>query len=120
MIIRLFWPECNFINNQWVQEKVDSFWVECTQEEAERKVFPYLTVQELKKCKDRWKENETRINEDYPERAGAYFLVSTDLNSIMSFPWYYPISGHWNGYCPFQEIGKMEIKELKEISRILL
>ncbi len=38
-----------------------------------------------------------------------------DLKSIESFPWYYPYSGQWNAYCPFEEIEEVDISDLKEI-----
>lgn len=51
MKIKLYWPSCNFLNRQWVKERIDLYWVECTFEEAERNVFPYLSLEQIEESK---------------------------------------------------------------------
>jgi hypothetical protein len=116
--IKLYWPNCNYHNKKWGQKKIDSFWVECSFEEAKREVFPYLTTEEKEQTMENWRPKEEGLQGNPKRRDCLCYLISKDLKSVSSFPWYYPYSGHWNAYCPFQEMKKIEIKELTEISNI--
>lgn len=114
----MFWPECEFINGKWSNTPIDSFWVECTEEEAKAKVYPYLSAEE----KNNMQKNITTIkpgNFAGINTENYYFLVSKDLQSIMSFPWFYPYSGQWGAYCPFRKIDEIEISNLEEIKQII-
>ena len=119
MKIKLYWPKCNFLNMKWVDEEIDSYWVECTFEEAERNVFPYLSIDQIEQSKKHWEPKERGSKDIQIETHSLCYLVSKDLQSIISFPWYYPYSGQWNGYCPFEEIKEVEIKDLKDVSSIV-
>jgi hypothetical protein len=49
-----------------------------------------------------------------------YYLISRDLYYKQGFPWYYPISGQWNGNSPFEVISDkndygIEISSLNEL-----
>ena len=46
MIVRCFWPSCDFRQKEWDASPIDAFWVEATHEEALQSVFPMLS-QEL-------------------------------------------------------------------------
>jgi hypothetical protein len=115
--IKLFWPNCDFINKQLGGDKIDSYWVECTFEEAEKSIFPYLSQEQIEESKIIWdpkEKTDIEIDTDH-----LCYLVSKDLKSITPMPWYYPYSGMWNGYCPFVEIPKVEITELSEIKDLV-
>ncbi|TCX53588.1 hypothetical protein [Dehalobacter sp. 14DCB1] len=115
MKIKLMWPKCRFLNKQWTNEEMDSYWVECTIDEAKNKVFSYLSTSQIDES---MKNREPKENDDVPIKIDSdhlYFLISKDLQSIESFPWYYPYSGQWNAYCPFVEIEEVDISDLKEI-----
>jgi len=116
--IKLYWPKCNFLNNQWVDVEIDSYWVECAFEEAEKNVFPYLSLEQIEQSKRNWKPKEKGSKDIGIETDRLCYLVSKDLKSIVSFPWYYPHSGHWNGYGPFEQMKEVEIKDLKDVSSI--
>jgi len=118
--IKLYWPRCKFLNKQWVDEEIDSYWVECTLKEAEKYVFSYLSTDQIEESRSRWKPREKGSKDEQIEKDYLYYLVSKDLQSIISFPWYYPYSGQWNAYCPFEEIKEVEIKELKDVSRVIV
>ncbi len=120
MNIKLYWPKCKFLNKQWVDEKIDSYWVECTFEEAERNVFPYLSIDQIEISKKNWEPKEKGSKDNGIETDRLCYLVSKDLRSIISFPWYYPYSGQWNGYCPFLEVEEIEINDLKDLSTIII
>lgn len=120
MKIKLYWPKCNFLNKQWVDDEVDSYWVECTFEEAETKVFPYLSLDQIEESKNNWEQKEIDSKNLRIETDRLCYLISKDLRSIISLPWYYPYSGQWNAYCPFIEIKEADIKDLKDLSNIII
>jgi hypothetical protein len=115
MEIKLYWPKCNFLHKKWGKIEIDSYWVECTLEEAEREVFPLLSTEAIKESKSNWRPRREDFENDTIETDRYCFLVSKDLSSIESYPWSYPYSGHWNAYCPFEAIEPIEIKKLKEL-----
>jgi hypothetical protein len=119
VIIKLYWPECDFINNQWVGDRIDSYWVECTLEEAVENVFPYLLPEQIEASKNIWEPRE-KSKDIGIDTDRLCYLVSKDLRSIMPMPWFYPYSGMWNAYCPFVEIKNIEIKELSQIKYLTI
>ena len=108
MIIKLIWPDCEFHNGSRGNKPIDSFWVECTKEEAQDNIFPFISEAQIKKAIQIESENIIKKEQ-------IYFLISKDLKSIEPFAWYYPYSGLWNGYCPFKEINEVIIESLEEI-----
>ena len=58
MKIKLYWPKCNYHNEQRVGGEIDSYWVECTFEEAERSIFPYLSPDQIELSKQNWEPKE--------------------------------------------------------------
>lgn len=118
--IKLFWPQCKFINSDWVDEGIDSYWIQCTYEEAQKYVFPYLLPDQIEESKRKWKLRKKGSSEEQIETDFIYYLVSKDLLSIISLPWYYPYSSQWNAYCPFEEIKEIEINDLKALSSVLI
>lgn len=118
MKIILYWPDCNLLDGQWVKDGIDSYWVECTYEEAKKSVFPYLSPDQIGNSKKYWDQRGSKNNDTNIDIGRLCYLVSKDLKSIVPFPWYYPYSGQWNGYCPFIEIKELNIKELRNLSNI--
>jgi hypothetical protein len=116
--IKFYWPRCNFLNKQWVNDEIDSYWIECTSEEAESKIFPYLSLDQIEESKNNCKPTDKQSKDQQIEKDRLYYLISKDLSSIISFPWYYPYSGQWNAYCPFEEIKEVEINDLMDVSAI--
>lgn len=118
MKIKLYWPQCNYINGEWTKDKrIDSYWLECTYEEAVHSILPFLSeTQKLDFHKIDHQGNDNKITE--MESHSFCFLISQDLQSIVPMPWFYPYSGQWNAYCPFKEIKEIEISNLKEIENI--
>lgn len=120
MKIKLYWPRCNFLNKQWVNDEIDSYWIECTLEEAESKIFPYLSLDQIEESKKNYRLTDKQSKDLQMEKDRLYYLISKDLSSIISFPWYYPYSGQWNAYCPFEEIKEVDIKNLKDLFSIII
>ncbi|WP_075979998.1 hypothetical protein [Bacillus massilinigeriensis] len=118
MKIRLYWPNCRMSYNQ-NQLQGDAFWVECLPKEAEEKVYPFLSDEQIEESKKYWKQGTRDMNDDFRiETNRMCFLVSKDKELIIPMSWSYPYSGHWNGYCPFEGIDEVEIKRLSEIGNL--
>lgn len=123
MRIFLVWEDCDLLNYNWVNRTVPSYWVEAdsdevsdilnalerrTPDESSEKTF-LVDLQHLR----------TEIEKNSESEDGKhYFLISRNLESVMSFPHYYPFSGQWNGYSPFRRIEEIQIGNLSEITGI--
>lgn len=109
MKVQLVWENCNFLNGSWSDKAVTSFWLEVEEEEIAHIVqyasVPERIIQEVEQNKDN-------------EANKFYFLVAENLESISSFPSFYPYSGQWNGYSPFREIPEIKISNLDELPGI--
>jgi len=120
MKIKVYWPKCGSAFYKYREDKIDAFWVECTVQEAEKNVFPFLTEKQVKESLKYWRPQ----TEEHPHLPftykNLYFLISQDLKTIIPFEAHFPYAGQWNGYCPFREIGEREINDLSEIPKIVL
>lgn len=93
MKIKMFWPECEFINGKWSNTPIDSFWVECTEEEAKAKVYPYLSAEE----KNNMQKNITTIkpgNLLVLTQKITIFLFRRICNQLCLFRGFMPIRGN--------------------------
>ncbi len=115
MKIRLFWPGCDFLKKRWTDQNIDSYWIECTFDEAQNKIYQYLSAAQKAESQKYWEPNEEGSDIFKDKRNFLCFLVSKDLYSIEPFPWYYPYSGQWGAYCPFEAIEEMNINDLNEV-----
>ena len=116
--IKLYWPQCKRINGKWQDNGIDSYWVECSYEEEQKYVLPYLTPDQVKLTEILWKRQTSeaaRVKKDL-----ICFLVSKDLKAITPMVWYYPYSGHWNGNSPFIRINETKVTELEELRSIVI
>ena len=111
MIVKLVWPDCDFLNGKWGSQKVDCFWVECSQSEAKEIVLPSLTLRPTL-------EDMSPVP-SHIDSLQFCFLAARNLSSVVQMPWYYPYGGQWNAYCPFRKlptpITLSRIVELTEI-----
>ena len=114
MIIKLMWPKCDLVNREWGADEIDSYWVECTFEEADQKIYPRLTEEKIQESKGYW---DLRLREGNVmfKNTLLNFLISKDLRSIEPFPSFYPYSSQWGGECPFVEVEEVNISDLTEI-----
>lgn len=107
MKISLYWPNCQRINGKWSESGIDSYWTECTDEEAENIIFPYLTFEQIELSENFWQKGKARggrIDSNL-----LCFLVSKDLKSITPMAWFYPYSGHGGAYSPFVSVKDIEV-----------
>lgn len=115
MLVRWVWPNCDFRENKWGAEPIDSFWVEATYEEAETIVFPKLHPEQIQKSK-KFAQDHQGAAALVENSGNPYtFLVARDASTIDPMPMHYPISNLWNAYSPFEEISEMSINSLDEL-----
>ena len=132
MLLRAYWPDCRFRNWEWQETDLDSFWVECTLQEAKTEAIPRLTggkqsegslERELSRCEDPSMVAAVcdmyKGNPDAVDSAMLFFLVARDLGSVLPMPWHYPVANLWNGYSPFREIESVSIVSLAELSNVV-
>lgn len=114
MRIRLVWPDCRYQNRHWDAIPIDSFWVECYEDEAMAEIVPRLS-QSAKVRFDILMENLYNIDTE----PRICFLVSRDLRSIEAIEWTYPFGSLWNAYSPFRQLpAELSIVSLNELAGI--
>ncbi len=115
MIIRVYWPQCNYRNLQFGNESMDSFWVEATYEEAKTAIFPFLTTEAIAKSKTYAQDGEILAWQIGNQSRPYCFLVAQDLSMIEPLDMHYPFHQMWNGYSPFKNITEFHINTLQEL-----
>ena len=116
--------------------KLDSFWIACSKEEAEKWFVPLLDEKGLKQYKDVLRMNAERkehtpdngaeyndiIKEamEVNEVAYAYFCVSRDLSDCYADVAHHPFHQLWNGYSPFHRCDHVEINTLDQLKDIVM
>ena len=108
MQILMVWDDCSYINGEWTDQAVKSFWISVKYNEIE-KIIPLSSFPQTLK-------EEIDLHAD--SRSEIYILVSEDLQSVISMPAFYPYSGQWNGHSPFREIEPVEISSLEELPEL--
>ena len=113
MRVLLVWPDCDLLNGTWADKNVDSFWVECTLQEAAAKILPRIPENK--------RSNWWPTSVDHEAAGKRYFLVAKDLSSINEMASFYPYSGQWNAYCPFRQLPEaVSIEDLEELQHICI
>lgn len=111
MITRLIWPKFN-------NGSVDAFWVECTDYEMTKYVFPFTKDEffeiNVKRNRGANKLPEWKTKSDICN----FILVTQDAKIIESHPWVMPFSGLWNGNSPFREIKEASFTDLNDLKNI--
>jgi hypothetical protein len=106
----LFWKDCGRF-----KPSQDAYWVECPAHQIEKLIQPLL------KYDRQWAEKkEHYLSSEFATSNPAlglepdcyYFLVSSDGKKIIPTEPYYPFSGQWNAYCPFEEIEPFSFETL--------
>ena len=113
MRVLLVWPDCRLLNGVWTRNRIDSYWVECTPEEAEQEVLP--------------RTNEVDRRGWWPPAkqdgkvAQRCFLVAKDISSIHEMAYFYPYSGQWGSNCPFRQLPEaVVISRLEELQNVAI
>jgi hypothetical protein len=120
MVVRTYWPSCDYRQKKWGARPIDAFWVEATREEAVEAVFPMLSP-ELRTQSERIAGEHARLAGEISRPPRAYcFLVAWDLSSIDPFHVHYPFHQCWNGASPFRAIPERTITSLGELAGLLI
>jgi hypothetical protein len=119
MLVRYFWPACDYRGKILGAAPADAFWVEATQEEAEISIFPRLKSAALAESKNLAERYSHLAALKDPPRPYCY-LVARDLSFIDPFHFHYPFHHLWNAYSPFEPIGPLMISGLDELHNIQL
>jgi hypothetical protein len=112
MLVRLGWPDCDYIDRQPDGAPRDAFWVECGADEglpllAARTDNPPVPLETLG-----WGEAMV-----YPiDHQRFCFLITRDGSSIVPFRADYPTSSRWQGSSPFGPVGPFEIRDISELA----
>ncbi|HZJ79111.1 MAG TPA: hypothetical protein VFC69_00880 [Dysgonamonadaceae bacterium] len=112
MKTRLIWRE------SWMNNKKDSFWVECTDQEVVDNILPLKSDADFMK-EINFNREPSKINKNLNEAIYTnFFLVSVDLKNILSFNWVYPYAGMWNAANPFEEIEVADFDRLEQLKKM--
>jgi hypothetical protein len=112
MLVRLGWPDCDYIDRRRSRDPQDAYWVECSADEslpllAARTDSPRVPLETLG-----W--GQTTL---YPiDHQRFYFLITRDGSSIVPFRADYPMSREWRGRTPFGPIGPFDISDISELA----
>jgi hypothetical protein len=120
MLVRWFWRDCDFQDDQWGAEPKDSFWVEATLDEAEAVIFPRLKAEAVQKSLwlgEHYGEFAKQVSQ--PPRPFC-FLVTRDLRAITPENVGYPFHHMWGAYSPFRTMPPVEISRLEEVADLIL
>ncbi len=109
MKVKAVWEDCSLLNGEWGDQKVTSYWMEVDESELPA-VLAY--VSEPEKLLEDIEMNK------HGDESTVYLLVSKNLESISSFPSYYPNSGQWNARSPFREVSDIDIQDLKDLASL--
>ena len=80
----------------------DAFWVECSPAEAQR-----------------WTPDLHGPHQAQRERDPSWplcFLVTREAQHVRAFPFTFPFTGLWNGFCPFEPVQPVTITDLRELA----
>ncbi|WP_338421229.1 NADAR family protein [Nostoc parmelioides] len=113
MIIRVYWPQRDCHNKT---EPIDSFWVEATDEEAQKAIFPFLTPEVIEQSKTHARNGEIIASQIGNPPRPYCFLVAQDLSTIDPFDVHYPFHQMWGAYSPFRELAEFHINTLEELT----
>ncbi len=101
-----------------MNNKKDSFWVECTDQEVVDNILPLKSDADFMK-EINFNREPSKINKNLNEAIYTnFFLVSVDLKNILSFNWVYPYAGMWNAANPFEEIEVADFDRLEQLKKM--
>ena len=116
MLIRSYWPDCDWRDNQHQEIDLDCYWVEATEDEAQAAIFPLLDAQRREQSENFAHQSLSISNHIAADVPRPYcYLVASDLSSIDPFPAHYPFGNLWNGYSPFREVAARRPETLSDL-----
>lgn len=121
MKIRLYWPNCKLIINNVDFHGEDAFFLECSIDEAREHLFDQLTEDQIKLCLHNFESQTYFGQHEYnTETNKICFLITRNQKVILPVSWYFPYAGQWNAYNPFLRTREIELKNIGELSEMLL
>ena len=111
MIVHMVWPRCEYQNGTRGNRAIDSFWVECTPDEADHLIVPRLSPQQREELQDILARN-------VEQSPNIFALIAQDLSSIQPMEPNYPYASLWNAYSPFRELRPLEIHDLEALRHL--
>lgn len=121
MKIKLYWPNCNLNFSDVNFNGNDAFFLECSLEEAKEQLFDRLTEYQIHHCLRDYDSCPNPGQLEFGiETDKVCFLITKDQNVLLPEPWYFPYSGQWNEYNPFQKIKEIEIKNVSELPDLIV
>ena len=120
MKTRLIWKKCRLLEDK------DAFWIECTDEEVASQIIPLIDDNKIKTVThdksinfheiiERNRGKNTLNKNPMDLKMCNFFLVTGDLELIMSDRWHFPYSGQWNAYNPFSLIDIIDLQSLDDL-----
>lgn len=109
MIVTAVWKDSDYLNKEWSNRRVTSYWVHAERIELDQ-VLPYVDDSE-----DFLEDIDIHTTH---EQEPFYMLVAKDLSSVVIMPRTYPDSGQWNGRSPFEEMTPTEIESLADLQTL--
>ncbi len=121
MKIKLYWPKCNLCFKDIEFNGNDALFLECSLEEAKEQLFHYLTDGQIDQCLRGYNPISNPGQFEFGiETDKVCFLITKDQKLLLPEPWYFPYTGQWNAYNPFRKIKETEIKEIGELSDLVI
>jgi len=118
MLARYFWRKCDYPEWSQCEKSIDAIWIEATEVEAEKLIFPYLSPKLIKKSKD-LSEKCFEVEKILGSPAKSFcFLISKDLTNIHPCHARYPFHQLWNGDSPFEKMQIVTLISLSDIAEI--
>jgi hypothetical protein len=119
--IKLYWPKCNLCFKDIEFNGNDALFLECSLEEAKEQLFHYLTDGQIDQCLRGYNPISNPGQFEFGiETDKVCFLITKDQKLLLPEPWYFPYTGQWNAYNPFRKIKETEIKEIGELSDLVI
>lgn len=121
MKIKLYWPNCNFGSRGMEFNGNDTLFLECSLEEAKVQLFDHLTEEQIDQCLRDYNPHPNPEQLEFGfETDKLCFLITKDQKVLLPEPWYFPYAGQWNAYNPFRKIKEIEIKDISELSDVIV
>ena len=109
MKVQFVWKKCRLNHRDWHTYGQNAFWLQVHESELE-KVLAHVSDP---------KRFTVQVKKQVSPEGFFYLLVAQDISSIVNMPQYYPYSGQWNGYSPFEKVRPVEIEDLRHLAHIM-
>lgn len=121
MKIKLYWPNCYLATKGVDFNGADAIFLECSIDEAKEYILDRLSEEQVKICLREYDPHPNLGQLKYGiETNKICFLITRNQRILLPVSWRYPYAGQWNAYNPFLRINEIEIKDISELSEVIL